>query len=56
MIYEHFRATEAYEAVHGLSDLFRKRLQNDDLQDFDVRWDQALVSASDVPSDVTLEG
>ena len=35
-IYEHFRATGAYEAVQGLSDLFRIRLQNDDVQDFDV--------------------
>ena len=56
MIYEHFRATGAYEAVQGLSDLFRKRLQKDDVQDFDVRWDQALLSASDMPSDVILEG
>ena len=39
MIYEHFRATGAYEAVQGLSDLFSIRLQNDDVQDFDVRWD-----------------
>ena len=37
MIYEHFRATGAYEAVQ-LSDLFSIRLQNDDVQDFDVRW------------------
>ena len=35
---------------------FRKSLQNDDVQDFDVRWDQALLSASDMPSDVILEG
>ena len=39
MIFEHFRATGAHEAVQGLSDLFKKRLQNDDVQDFDVRWD-----------------
>ena len=38
-IYEHFRATGAHEAVQGLSDLFNIRLQNDDVQDFDVRWD-----------------
>ena len=55
MIHEHFRATGAFEAVQGLSDLFRKRLQNDDVQDFDVRRDQALRSASDMPSDVILE-
>ena len=43
MIYEHFRAPGAYEAVlQGLSELFSVRLQNDDVQDFDVRWDQAL--------------
>ena len=32
------------------------RLQNDDVQDFDVRWDEALLSARDMPSDVILEG
>ena len=37
------------------SDLFKKHLQNDDVQDFDVRWDQALLSASDMPSDVILD-
>ena len=36
MIYWHFRATGACE-VQGLSDLFNVRLQNDDVQDFDVR-------------------
>ena len=56
MIYEHFRATGACEAVQRLSDLFSVRLQNDDVQDFYVRWDEALLSASDILSDVTLEG
>ena len=55
MIFEHFRATGAYEAVQGLSDLFSLRSQNDDVQDFDVRWGQALLSASDMPSDMILE-
>ena len=31
-------------------------LQNDDVQDIDVWWDQAPLSASDKPSDVILEG
>ena len=35
MIHEHFRATGAYEAVQGPSDLINRRLQNDDVQDFD---------------------
>ena len=56
MIYEYFLATRAYEAVQGLSDLFIISLQNHDVQDFDVRWDEALLSASDMPSDVILEG
>ena len=40
MIYEYFRATGAYDAVHGPSNLFNLRLQNDDIQDFDARWDR----------------
>ena len=35
MIFEHFRATGAHEAVQGLSELFSVRLQNDDVQDFE---------------------
>ena len=42
MIHEHFRTTAAYEAVQGLSVLFNILLQNDDVQDSDVRLDQAL--------------
>ena len=56
MIYEHFRATGAYESVQGLSDLFTIRLQNDDVQDFDVRWYQALFSADEPLTDKALEG
>ena len=40
--------TTAYEAVQGS--------QNDNFQDFDVRWDQALLSASEMPSGVILAG
>ena len=56
MIYEHCRATGAYEALQGLSDLFNILLQNDDVQDFDVRWDQDLLSASETPTEMILEG
>ena len=27
------------------------KLENDDIQDFDVRWEQALLPTSDPPSD-----
>ena len=56
MIYEYFRATGAYETVQGLADLVRMTLQNDDVQDFGVRWDQALLSVSEMPSDPILVG
>ena len=56
MIYEHFRATGAYEAVQCLSDLLKKRLHNDDVQDLDTRWDQALLSAIEIPTELILDG
>ena len=43
-------------ALKGLSMLFSISLQSDDVQDLDVRWDQALLSANEMPSDVILEG
>ena len=52
MIYEHSRATGAYEAAQTLTGLFTKSVQNDDVQNFDLSWDQALLSASDMPSDI----
>ena len=56
MMYEYFRARRACEAVQGLSTLFAISLQNDDVQDFDVRWDHASLSGSEMPSDMILEG
>ena len=56
MTHEYFRATGAYESVQGLSDLFTIRLQNDDVQDFDVRWDQALLSADETLAQTVLGG
>ena len=31
-------------------------LQSDDVQDFNVRWDHALCTVSEMPSDAILEG
>ena len=56
MIYEHFRSTGSHDGVQGLSDLFSIRLQNDYVQDFDVRWDQALLSSNETPTEKILEG
>ena len=56
MIYEYFRATGACKTVQGLADLVSMTVRNDDVQDFDVRWDHALLSVSEMPSDPILEG
>ena len=32
------------------------KLENDDIQDFDLRWEQALLLTSDLPSDKVWEG
>ena len=56
MIYEYFRATRAYGAVQGHWTLFAISLENDDVQDFGARWDHALISVSEMRSDVILEG
>ena len=56
MIYEDLRAMGAWEAVLGLSDQFSFRLHDNDVQDFDTRWDQALSAASEIPTDTVLEG
>ena len=55
MINEYFRATGAFQAVQRLSDVFTISLQNDDVQDFDVGWDHALLSVSEMRSYMILE-
>ena len=56
MIYEYFRATGAYEAVQGFAEFVSMTLQNDDVQDLDVRWDHGLLKVREMPSDPMLEG
>ena len=36
--------------------MFTLNLQNDDSQDFDVKWDHAFLSVNEMPSDAILEG
>ena len=56
LVYEYFRPTGSYGEIQGLSGLFSIKLENDDIQDFDLRWRQALLLPSDPPSDNVLEG
>ena len=55
MISEYLRVTGAHEAVLHYSDLFRVALHGDDIQDFDTRWDEVLLSVSEVPNESILE-
>ena len=55
MIYEYFRVTDAHDAVLDYADLFSTTLCNDDVQEFDTRWDEILLSMSKIPTDDVLE-
>ena len=56
MIYEYFRPAGSCDEIQELSGLFSIESENDDIQDFDLRWDQTLLLTSDPPSDKVLEG
>ena len=54
-IYEYFRPTGVMR-FKGLSGLFSIEVENDDIPDFDLRWEQALLLTIDPQSDKVLEG
>ena len=55
MIYDNFRVTGAHDTVLDYADLFTITLRNDDVQEFDTRWDEILSSVSKIPTDDALE-
>ena len=55
MIYDYFRVTGAHDTVLDHANLFTITLRNDDVQDFDTRWDEILLSVTKIPSDDLLE-
>ena len=44
LIYENFRVTGANDSVENYTDLFTIVLRNDDIQEFDSKWDGILLS------------
>ena len=44
MIYDYFRVTGAHDTVLDYADLFSVTLRNDDIQEFDTRWDGIPLS------------
>ena len=56
LIYDHFRVTRANDFVENYADLFTIILRNDDIQEFDSKWDGILLSMTKIPHDDILEG
>ena len=56
LIYEYFRVTGTDSSVENYADLFTIALRNDDIQEFDSKWDGILLSMTKIPSDDILEG
>ena len=55
MICDYFRVTGAHDTVLDYADLFSVTLRDDNVQEFDTRWDENLLSMTKIPSDDVLE-
>ena len=49
MIYDNFRVTGVHDTVVDYADLFSVTLHDDNIQEFDTRWDEVLLSMSQIP-------
>ena len=56
LIHEYFRVTGANDSVENYTDLFTIVLRNDDIQEFDSKWDGILLSMTKIPPDDIFEG
>ena len=56
LIYEYFRVTGANDSFDNYADLFAIVLRNDDIQEFDSKWDEIPLSMTKIPCDDILEG
>ena len=56
LIHECFQVTRANDSVENNADLFTIVLRNDDIQEFDSKWDGSLLSMTKIQSDDILEG
>ena len=56
LIYEYFPVTGIHDSVENYADLFTISLRNDDIQEFDSKWDGILLSMTQIPSHDILEG
>ena len=56
LIYDYFRVTGTHDSVEKYTDLFTIVLRNDDIQEFDSKWDGILLSMTKIPHDDIMEG
>ena len=56
MINDHFRVIGSHDSVENYTDIFTIVLRNDDIQEFDSKWDGILLSMTKIPPDDILEG
>ena len=50
LIYDYFRVTGIRDSVENYADLFTISLRNDDIQEFDSKWDGILLSKTKIPN------
>ena len=55
MIYDYFRVIGAHDTVLDYADLFTITLRNDDVQDFDTRCNEILLSMTKIPPNDVLK-
>ena len=55
VIFDYFRVTGAHDTVLDYADLFSITLRDDNVQEFDPRWDELFISDDKIPSDEILE-
>ena len=55
LIYDYFRVTGVHDSVENYADLFTISLRNDDIQEFDSKWDGILLSMTKIPPDEILK-
>ena len=55
LIYEYFQVTGANDSVENYADLFTVVFRNGDIQEFDSKWSEILLSMTQIPSDDILE-
>ena len=56
LFYDHFPVTGSDDSVENYTDLFTIFLRNDDIQEFDSKWDGISLSMTKIPHDDILDG